>query len=218
MNRRSPILESRNALVFMVFLCAVFGMVWRLVPHPVVVVVLSILPLAILYVLHAPFIMVLFFVIFSFFRIHEVIPQLYPVKLPLMLSLGSLFALAWHIGITQKIKVFMRKEMKVMLAFYILVTVGLFFASNKGIAIAYFTSFFWKVALMAFAITWLVKTEKQLTLALRAIVTAGLIVAFKAISNKASGIGMVEETRVTIGRELGSVLGDPNDLSMVLMF
>ena len=32
------------------------------------------------------------------------------------------------------------------------------------------------------------------------------------------GIGLVEGTRVTIGREIGSVLGDPNDLALVLMF
>lgn len=202
----------------MVFLCIAFGMVWRLVPHPAVIIVLSILPLGILYVLYAPFIMVLFFVIFSFFRIHEVIPQLYPLKIPLMLSLGALFALVWHIGITQKIKVFMRPEMKVMLTFYILAIVGIVFASNIGIAIANFKSIVWKVLLMTFAIIWLVKTEKQLTFTLRSIVISGLIVAFKAISNKLSGIGMVEETRVTIGRDIGSALGDPNDLSLVLMF
>ena len=39
-----------------------------------------------------------------------------------------------------------------------------------------------------------------------------------AITNKMAGIGLVEGTRVTIGREAGSVLGDPNDLSLILMF
>ncbi|MDA1378987.1 hypothetical protein PCI56_02885 [Plesiomonas shigelloides subsp. oncorhynchi] len=39
-----------------------------------------------------------------------------------------------------------------------------------------------------------------------------------ALYNKSAGIGLVEETRVTIGRELGSVLGDPNDLALVLLF
>ena len=36
--------------------------------------------------------------------------------------------------------------------------------------------------------------------------------------NKANGIGLVEGTRVTIGRDIQSVLGDPNDLSLVLLF
>ena len=39
-----------------------------------------------------------------------------------------------------------------------------------------------------------------------------------ALNNKAAGIGLVEGTRVTIGRDIRSVLGDPNDLSLVLMF
>jgi O-antigen ligase len=51
-----------------------------------------------------------------------------------------------------------------------------------------------------------------------AIVLAGSCVGVVAISNKINGIGLVEETRVTIGRSFGSALGDPNDLSLVLLF
>ncbi len=36
------------------------------------------------------------FVVFSFFRIHEAIPQLFAFKIPLLLSLGALSALLWH--------------------------------------------------------------------------------------------------------------------------
>ncbi|MEI8597436.1 hypothetical protein P4S64_06830 [Vibrio sp. M60_M31a] len=50
------------------------------------------------------------------------------------------------------------------------------------------------------------------------IILAGGLIAVVALYNSASGIGLVEGTRVTIGRQLGSVLGDPNDLSLVLMF
>lgn len=53
---------------------------------------------------------------------------------------------------------------------------------------------------------------------MRTFVVAGCLVALVALYNKASGIGLVEGTRVTIGRELGSVLGDPNDLALVLLF
>lgn len=218
MNRKHFIQDPKNGLVFIVFLCVFFGLVWYLVPHPAVIVVLSILPLGILYVLYAPFIIVMLFVIFSFFRIHDVIPQLNPIKLPLLLSLGSLFALAWHIGLTQKIKVFMRKEMKIMLAFYGLIVVGIVFATYRGLAIGIFTSVIWKVGLMSFAIIWMIRKEQQFAFVLRSIVIAGLIVGIKAISNKMAGIGLVEETRVTIGREMGSTLGDPNDLSLVLMY
>ncbi|NRA82569.1 MAG: O-antigen ligase family protein, partial [Gammaproteobacteria bacterium] len=44
------------------------------------------------------------------------------------------------------------------------------------------------------------------------------LVGVSAIINKIYGVGLIEETRVTIGRDLGSILGDPNDLALVLMF
>jgi probable O-glycosylation ligase (exosortase A-associated) len=47
---------------------------------------------------------------------------------------------------------------------------------------------------------------------------SGLAVGGVALFNKVNEIGLVEGTRVTIGRDLGSVLGDPNDLSLVLLF
>ncbi|MGB0360640.1 MAG: hypothetical protein ACPGEF_04425, partial [Endozoicomonas sp.] len=39
-----------------------------------------------------------------------------------------------------------------------------------------------------------------------------------AVSNKLNGIGLVEGSRVTISRHLQSQIGDPNDLSLVLLF
>ena len=40
----------------------------------------------------------------------------------------------------------------------------------------------------------------------------------KALYNKAHGLEILEGTRVTIGNSFGSILGDPNDLSLVLLF
>jgi len=52
----------------------------------------------------------------------------------------------------------------------------------------------------------------------RCFVLAGIAVGLVALSNKAAGIDLVEGTRVSIGRSIGSVLGDPNDLALVLLF
>lgn len=71
---------------------------------------------------------------------------------------------------------------------------------------------------MTLATAWLVRRPEDFALAVRAFVVAGCMVALVALYNKSSGIGLVEGTRVTIGRELGSVLGDPNDLALVLLF
>ncbi|OED56070.1 hypothetical protein BEI46_11285 [Aliivibrio fischeri] len=212
-------LQSQLLQWFTAVVCSLLaGVLWHLFPHPALIVVLGIIPLAVLYTLNRPFLMVLFFVIFSFFRIHEVFPQLYSLKIPLLLSLGSLAALAWQVGITRQIKFFWCKEFTLLTCFLFLIIVGIVLAGNRPIAIEYFKNIYWKIILMTFAIAVLVRTPQQLTFTLRAITIAGVLVGIVAIQNKLGGIGLVEETRVTIGRELGSMLGDPNDLALVLMF
>lgn len=210
--------STRPGLYFFCCAALLIACLWYWVPHPAVVVAVGLLPFCIVFVLKQPNLMVLGFVAFSFFRLHEVIPQLNPLKLPLLLSLASLFALGWHIVITQKIQPYWRSEFKPITIFFILVVIGVIMASNKPIAIAYFKSVYWKIALMTYAIAWLTREKKDFDLAAKILTVSGIITGCVAISNKLNGIGLVEETRVTIGREMGSVLGDPNDLALVLMF
>ena len=49
-------------------------------------------------------------------------------------------------------------------------------------------------------------------------IVAGIVVGTVALVNKVQGVGLIEGTRVTIGRDIGSMLGDPNDLALVLLF
>ena len=209
--------QPRNLLLAFAA-CALVAGAWVMVPHPLVAVVLAVLPMAILVVLGYPFVMVVFFVVFSFFRIHEVFPQLYSLKIPLLLSLASIAALCWHLMITKRIETYWRTELTVISLFFIWVTIGVVLASNKAVAITYFKGAYWKIALMTFAIAWLTRTTRDFAFASRLYTVSGLMVALVALKNKANGIGLVEGSRVTIGREIGSMLGDPNDLALVLMF
>lgn len=199
-------------------LCALLGGAWSALPHPFLIVIVCALPLALMVCLSATFLMVLGFVIFSFFRIHEAIPALFPLKIPLLLSLASLFALGWHVAISRKLHMYWRPELTAASLFFGLVTFGVVAASNFGVALAYFKGVYWKIMLMTFAITFLTRRHTDFARCSMLAVLAGCVVGVVALLNKANGIGLVEETRVTIGRELGSVLGDPNDLALVLMF
>lgn len=189
----------------------------KVVKNPVVLVALGLLPVAIICALNRPFWMVLGFVIFSFFRLHEVFPQLYNLKIPLLLSLVSLASLGFNL-ITGRMKIFITRELIAFVAFFALVTIGMFLATNRGAAIGNWTGVYSKIAIMTFAIAWLSTTERAFALTSRAMVLSGMLVSFMALKNKADGIGLVEGTRVTIGRDIGSMLGDPNDLSLVLLF
>ena len=210
--------NNRNKIAAIILLCAALGMVWNLVPHPLIIMIAGLAPLAIIGVLYMPFMVCLGFIIFSFFRIHEAFPFLMPFKIPLLLALASLAALGWHLVITRKISPFITTELKWFLFFFALVTIGLMFASNRGMAIGMFTGSYSKIAIMVFAIAWMVREEKQFALMANMIVLAGIAIGLVALHNKANGIGLVEGTRVTIARDMRSVLGDPNDLALVLSF
>ncbi len=196
----------------------VVGLVWIVIPHPLIVVAAGIAPIIAVQVVKFPYLVCLGFIIFSFFRIHEVFPQLGPLRIPNLLALASLGVLGWHLFIVKDIQTFWSRQLTWFTVFFLLVTIGVAFASNRPGAIAYFTGIYIKIYIMALAISWLSRQPKDFLLATRLFSLSGMVVALVALSNKANGIGLVEGTRVTIGRDFGSVLGDPNDLSLVLLF
>jgi O-antigen ligase len=97
-------------------------------------------------------------------------------------------------------------------------TVGIAFATDRANSFSYWIDIYTKIAIMVPAIAWLARESRELALAGKVLVAAGLAVSLVAIHNTGDPINLVEGTRVTIGREMGSLLGDPNDLSLVLLF
>lgn len=207
-----------KATMWMGLLSFSVAALWYWLPHPALVIVLCFAPLGALFVLNQTFWLVSLFVLFSFFRIHEAIPALYSLKIPLLLSLGALSALLWHVLISRQLTPFWHPSLTWLSLFWGLVVIGAVLSSNPGLAITYFKNIYWKIIVMTLAIAWLVDSQMAVRRIATLIILAGSLIAVVALYNSAAGIGLVEGTRVTIGRALGSVLGDPNDLSLVLMF
>lgn len=197
--------------------CVLIGIVWFKVQHPLIGPIIAILPLAGLIVLKQPFPFALGFIIFSFFRLHEVFPQLYPFRIPQLLALGTLVSLSWSLW-TQRLQVYWTRELSIFAIFFILVSIGVIFASNRGEAMASYTGNYIKIFVMIVAISWLAASLNSLRQISHTILFSGILVGAITLMNKAKGIGLVEGTRVTIGRDIGSMLGDPNDLALVLLF
>lgn len=198
--------------------CAVVGIGWYWLPHPVLLLGIGLAPLALIGVMRVPFLVCLAFIIFSFFRIHEAFPVLTPLRIPQALAISAILALAWHFFATRKIQPFWTRELSWFALFFALVTIGVVFASNRGVAMSAWSDTFVKMAIMVLAISWLMRTEADFALASRMFVVAGIMIGSVALYNKMNGIGLIEGTRVTIGRDVRSILGDPNDLSLVLLF
>jgi hypothetical protein len=91
-------------------------------------------------------------------------------------------------------------------------------ATNRELAYAYWSSPLMKVLVMVIVITWWINTPKAFTMTRVGIMLSGAVIALVAVYNKLNGIGLVEGGRVTISRHLQSQIGDPNDLSLVLLF
>lgn len=195
--------------------CALAALPCLLFPHPIALLPLAVIPLGLIFILKKPFVVCLIFIMFSFFRLHEVFPQLDPIKIPLLTALGSYFVLAWHIVLTKKVQVYWRHEHTIFARFFGWVVIGIAFSSYPPSAFGSFTSVYMKIGIMVLAISWLMTEHWHFKLAHFLIICSGLAVGGVTLYNNANGIGMVEETRVTIP---GTSLGDPNDLSLVLSF
>ncbi|MEJ2763084.1 O-antigen ligase family protein [Photobacterium sp. MCCC 1A19761] len=157
------------------------------------------------------------FIFFSYFRLHEAIPVLMAFKIPQLLALASLAGLVWQLWMMRGQLAWHRVH-TLLCIFSFWVFVSCLMASNKGMAFGSFNSTYIKIVLMVFAISWLPTHLNQLRLFPPGLLMCGVLIAGIALYNKANGIGLVEGTRVTIGRNIGSMLGDPNDLALVLQF
>ena len=187
-------------------------------PHPIILIMIGLIPFALWGMVNFSFYIVLSFVIFSFFRIHEVFPFLEPLKLPLLLALAALFVVFLRATISQNLHPYWCPQFTLLILFFLLITLAIPFASNVGVATNAWTGVYSKIILMTFVIAWMMRHESHFITASRVFIFAGACVGLVAISNKLNGIGLVEGTRVTIGRDVGSLLGDPNDLALVLLY
>ncbi|MHC8510247.1 MAG: O-antigen ligase family protein [Rhodospirillales bacterium] len=197
--------------------CMAAGGVWLATGKPLAAAAAASAPLALAAVLSRPLVFVLGFLVFSFFRIHEVFPALYPLKIPLLLSLAALTSLVWDIW-AGRVKPYWSRELSAFLFLFAAVALGALLAENRAAAWHALSSVYAKIAVMVFAIAWLTADKAAFKAVMRVVLAAGACVAAAALYNKFMGIGLVEGSRVTIGRDIGSMLGDPNDLSLVLLF
>ncbi|PJE80919.1 hypothetical protein CI610_00077 [invertebrate metagenome] len=186
-----------------------------MIPHPVVLLIASMMPLGLFLILRQPIVVCLIFILFSFFRIHEIFPSLDPLKIPKFSAIASYFVLLWHIGLTRKVQLYWCHEMSLFFCFFSWVVVSILFSSYMPIAFDSFTSVYLKISIMLFAIAWLMTRAYHFRIAHLAIVFCGVSVGCVALYNQMNHIGLVESTRVTIP---GTSLGDPNDLALVLSF
>ena len=200
--------ESRTAqTVIALSSCLILAVFWHLLAS-LQGGVLALLPLLLVLALRAPFILCLTFIAFSFFRLHEIFPILSSLHIPQLLAIAILFSLSCNIFLG-RIKILFSRELVLFGFFTLLVTIGAFLATNRQLALDNLTGSFIKIAVMVLAISWLLEKKSQFKILIFTMLACGLITSAATLYNKINKLELVEGTRVTIGRSIGSMLGDP---------
>ena len=159
----------------------------------------------------------LIFIAATMFRLHEAYPFLIPFRLPLITA--GLSALAAGLHMVARTMSFPAKlEMKLALAFAAHVTLALIFAVSRDTSWTHWSTNFSKLMAGMVLLAVTLRLPRDATKIGMVLIPAGMLVSLVAIYNQLNGIGLVEGNRVTVGRDVKSILGDPNDLCFVLMF
>ncbi|GGF79744.1 membrane protein [Azorhizobium oxalatiphilum] len=158
------------------------------------------------------------FVCFSFLRIHEAFPALSELRIPQLLAQLTIIVMFWHLVLMRTVKPIWSVEMTAFAVFFFFVTASMFISTGRDLSYKFWSDTFLKVGIMTLLIAWTTRKAADFQLAMQTIIIGGIAVSCVALYNKVNGIGLVEGTRVTIGRAEGSVLGDPNDLALALLF
>ena len=193
-------------------------LLWMVSPNPFVPLLAGVALLSVAAALRFPALTLLLFVIFSMFRIHEVLPVLLPLQMPLALSVLGLGSVAWHLFLSRDIKPYLSAEMQAFLIFAVLVSLGVLTAKSYPLAYSFWSENFVKLVAITLALGWTLRQPADFRAAAYLIVLSGILVGAVTISNRLNGIGLVELTRATVAGEFGSPLGDPNILALTLTF
>ncbi len=179
--------------------------------------IFALLPLALGLAWFRPAEVALLFVAATMFRIHEAYPFLMQYRIPLVTAGLCILSVALHL-VRGSMQLPWRREIKLALLFALHVTVGMAFSVDRDQSWKDFTDNFSKVIAGMVFLAMILRLPRDALKISAVLMIASTLVSFVAIYNHIYGLNLIEGTRVTISRDIGSLLGDPNDLCFVLMF
>lgn len=151
----------------------------------------SLLPCAIIifpFVINHSFTVCIFFILFSYFRLHEAFPILMPFHIPLLLAMFSIAGLCLHLWLKRD-EIQWHSLQSFFLLFSFWVFISCLFATNRAEAFATFNNSYIKIIIMVFAISWLPTKQKQLKPIPILLILCGVSLSIIALYNQVNGIG-----------------------------
>lgn len=165
---------------------------------------------------------------FSFLRASGSV-GLDPLLIPAVMVCAAICAVVWTAALSAAGEHPLPINIWYFTAFFVLICVTTIFSRVPGDSYDWWTTITWKVAVMTLATAWLVRSERDFRHASNIFIASGLLIAAVVIYNKIYGLSLVQGTRVSIGyipvegRDVvkvgtSTILSDPNDLALILMF
>ncbi len=212
---RGSIAQSLPTVIAPLVFVALTAAAWRLAPDPFTPLWLAGFVAALLVAWIWPVVPPLACIAFSAFRLQEAYPILHPYQLPLLTAVWSAVALAGAL-VRRNIHPTLNRLFLAAIILVAWTSVAAMLSSDPAASMAFWSDAYVKLVFVALALAVLVRTDRDFALLRGTFILCGALLAVAAIWNQAIGSQLVEGTRVTIGRDLGSPLGDPNDLAMML--
>lgn len=174
-------------------------------------------PIILFYGFTRPYFFCLVFYVFSIFRLHEVMPVLYPYQIPFISAALGVLSLIISV-LFNKTTLYWQKEMRYFLLFFIFITLGVPLSYNFELSYAFWSKLFLKIGIIFFMMTWAVTDKAAYKSIIFVTITCGVFISLITIYNQYYGIALVEGSRAIISGQPGSLLSDPNDLALILLF
>lgn len=152
-----------------------------------------------------------------------------PLLIPIAMLLAAFCAIVWTVLLSSAGEHPMPINIQLFTAFHTLICITTILSVVPGESFDWWSSITWRIAVMTLATAWLVRSEQDIKFATNTFIVSGLLIAAVVIYNKIFGLSLVQGTRVAIGFvvvegydfvKLGTktILSDPNDLALIMMF
>ena len=145
------------------------------------------------------------------------IPFLYPYQIPFIAATLGIISVTIN-AVLHKITLYWQKEMAYFLAFFIFITLGVPISYNFMVSYDYWSQVFLKIGVIFFMVIWTITSKESYKSIISITITCGVFIALNTIYNKYYPVNLTESSRVSVGGNALSLIGDPNDLALTLLF
>lgn len=210
----------RRIVEFIIVLMAIYIislLFWYPLFSLVSAIIFGLCPIILYYGYIHPSFFCLIFYAFSIFRLHEVIPVLYPYQIPFVSATLAILSLTLNV-LLNRMTLYWQKEMGYFLVFFLFITLGVPLSYDFELSYNFWSDLFLKIGIIFFMVTWSITDKTAYKSIITLTITCGVFISFITIYNKFYNINLIEGTRASVGGQARSLIGDPNDLALTLLF